>query len=49
MKISATANDGTIMGVNHRDYPVEELQFHPESIKLKPYGMQILKHILELY
>lgn len=48
LKISATADDGTIMGVRHKQYPVEGLQFHPESIKMKPHGMQILKNFLEL-
>lgn len=48
LKISATADDGTIMGVRHKKYPVEGLQFHPESIKMKPYGMKILKNFLEL-
>ncbi len=48
LKISATADDGTIMGVRHKKFPVEGLQFHPESIKMKPYGMQILKNFLEL-
>ncbi|MFX1394080.1 MAG: anthranilate synthase component II [Promethearchaeota archaeon] len=48
LKISGTADDGTIMGVRHKDYPVEGLQFHPESIKMKPYGMKILKNFLEL-
>jgi anthranilate synthase/aminodeoxychorismate synthase-like glutamine amidotransferase len=48
LKISGTADDGTIMGVRHKEYPVEGLQFHPESIKMKPYGMQILKNFIEL-
>ena len=48
LKISATADDGTIMGVRHKEYPVEGLQFHPEAIKMKPHGMQILKNFLEL-
>ena len=48
LKISATADDGTIMGVRHKKYLVEGLQFHPESIKMKPYGMAILKNFLEL-
>ena len=48
LKISATADDGTIMAVRHKEHPVEGVQFHPESIKMKPHGMQILKNFLEL-
>ncbi|TFF99161.1 MAG: hypothetical protein EU540_07140 [Promethearchaeota archaeon] len=48
LKISSTADDGTIMGIRHKEYPLEGLQFHPEFIKMKPYGMQILKNFLEL-
>jgi anthranilate synthase/aminodeoxychorismate synthase-like glutamine amidotransferase len=48
LKISATADDGTIMGVRHKNFQVEGLQFHPESIKMKPHGMQILKNFLKL-
>ncbi|MFX1495751.1 MAG: anthranilate synthase component II [Promethearchaeota archaeon] len=48
LKISATADDGTIMGVRHKEFPVEGLQFHPESIKMKPHGIQILKNFLRL-
>ncbi len=48
LKITATADDGTIMAVRHKQYPVEGVQFHPESIKMKPYGMQILKNFLKL-
>ena len=45
LKISATADDGTIMGIRHEKYPVEGVQFHPESIKMNPYGMAILKNL----
>lgn len=48
LKISATADDGTIMAIRHKNYPVEGVQFHPESIRMKPHGMQILKNFLEL-
>ena len=46
LKITATADDGTIMAVRHKDYPVEGVQFHPESIRMKPHGMKILKNFL---
>ncbi len=48
LKISATADDGTIMAIRHKQYPVEGVQFHPESIRMKPHGMQILKNFLDL-
>jgi anthranilate synthase/aminodeoxychorismate synthase-like glutamine amidotransferase len=48
LKITATADDGTIMAVRHKEYPVEGLQFHPESIKMKPHGINILKNFLDI-
>jgi len=48
LKITATADDGTIMAIRQKQYPIEGVQFHPESIRMKPYGMQILKNFLLL-
>ncbi len=48
LKITATADDGTIMAVRHKQYPIEGVQFHPESIKMKPNGMKILENFLKL-
>jgi anthranilate synthase component 2 len=48
LKISSRTNDGIIMSVRHRKYPIEGIQFHPESI-LTPDGQQILHNWLEVY
>lgn len=48
LKITATADDGTIMAIRHKKFLVEGVQFHPESIKMKPNGMDILKNFLDL-
>ena len=45
LKVSAMSGDGEIMGVRHRDYPIEGVQFHPESI-MTDYGKVLLKNFL---
>ena len=47
LKIIAETEDREIMAVEHREYPVYGLQFHPESI-LTPHGIEIIKNFLEV-
>ncbi len=44
---TAWTQEGEIMGVRHKDYPIEGVQFHPESI-LTSEGKQLLKNFLEI-
>lgn len=46
LEITAWTEDGLIMGLRHREYPVEGVQFHPESI-LTHDGKLLLQHFLE--
>ncbi len=45
--VSSHTTDGEIMGVRHRELPIEGLQFHPESI-LTPEGQILLGNFLKL-
>ena len=46
LKVTARTADGEIMAVEHREYPVYGVQFHPESV-LTPDGMQIMENFIK--
>jgi anthranilate synthase/aminodeoxychorismate synthase-like glutamine amidotransferase len=48
LEISAKTEDGEIMGIRHRQYAVEGIQFHPESI-LTPNGKRIIRNFLDIH
>ena len=45
LAVTATSDDGAIMGVRHRSFPIEGVQFHPESI-LTPEGNRLVANFL---
>ena len=45
LEVTARTDSGLIMGLRHREYPVEGVQFHPESI-LTPVGHDLLGNFL---
>jgi anthranilate synthase component 2 len=46
LEVTATADDGEVMGVRHRELAVEGVQFHPEAI-LTEHGHALLKNFLD--
>jgi len=45
LEVSATADDGEVMAVRHRQLPIDGIQFHPESV-LTPLGLEIARNFL---
>ena len=45
LEVTATSDDGEVMGVRHREFAVEGVQFHPEAI-LSEHGHALLKNFL---
>ena len=47
LEVTALANDGEVMAVEHKEYSVYGVQFRPESI-MTPQGMDILRNFLKI-
>ena len=47
LQITAATQDGEVMAVQHREYPIFGVQFHPESI-MTPEGKTMLRNFIEM-
>ncbi len=51
LEITAESDDGVIMGIRHRNLPMEAVQFHPESILTleRDCGLRLMENMIETY
>ncbi len=47
LEVTAESDDGCIMALRHRDYPIHGIQFHPESV-LTPEGFKMIQNFISL-
>ena len=47
LEVTAVADDGEIMAIHHREYPIYGVQFHPESI-MTPQGRTMLENFIKI-
>ncbi|MGE7676085.1 aminodeoxychorismate/anthranilate synthase component II [Lysinibacillus sp. NPDC094403] len=47
-EVTAWTEEGEIMGIRHRDHPIEGVQYHPESI-MTEQGKKLLRQFIDLY
>jgi anthranilate synthase component 2 len=47
LKVTACTREGLVMGLRHEGFPIEGVQFHPESV-LTPKGMHVLDNFLDM-
>ena len=50
LEVTAQSTDGVIMGVRHRELPIEAVQFHPESILTSEggHGLRLMENAMRL-
>ena len=47
LKVTSYTSDGIIMSIEHKNYPIYGIQFHPESLG-SSYGKRIIKNFLDM-